>query len=114
MRVRDRNRFPCLPVTESRLAFPAAAFEYRSDYHIGREGALIGRNVVGNLRGFDGVVGRQPDHTAAGRIDVERLSSRIGDADEVRGVLEKRHKDLTLVLDSPAIADVAGKRLPTP
>ena len=57
-------------------------------------------------------IGRQPDHPAAGRIEIDRLSSRIGDADEIRGVVEQRHEHLAYILDALALADVANEGLP--
>src|SRR5262249_31030752 len=108
-----RDRFLCLPMPEIRFTVPAALLDHGSDDDIGGEHALISRVILGYLRVLYGKIRRQTHHSAARRIEVNRLAGRICYANEVRGVFEKRHKYLTFILYSLARADVADESLPT-
>src|SRR5262249_16060887 len=107
-----RDRFLRLPMPEIRFTVPAALLDHGSDDDIGSERALIVGVVVGYFRVLDCKIRRQTHHSAAPWIDIYRLPGRIYYANEVRRVLKKRHKFLTLILDSLALADVADESLP--
>src|SRR5262245_2573427 len=104
-----RDRFLGLPMSKIGVPLPATTLEHRSEDDIGSERTLRGRVIFGYVRGLDGIVSRQADHPAPCWIEIDRLPIRIGNADEVRRVLEKGHKDLTLILGAPAFSDVADE-----
>ena len=112
MLVGDGDRLLGLPVSKIGLSGPPAPLDHRLEDHVGDERPLLGRVAVGNLYLLHREVGGQANHATPGWIEVDRLSARVRDADEIRRVLEQRHEDLPLVLDALAIADVAHERLP--
>src|SRR5262245_50365584 len=97
-------------MTEVRLTVPAALLDHGSDDDIGSEGTLIHRVILGYLRVLDGIIRRQTHHPAACWIEVNRLPVGVGYANEVRRVLEKRHKYVTLILRFFAFGNILNDR----
>jgi hypothetical protein len=95
--VGDRDRLFRPPISEERLGVPVPLLCVRLRHVLGGRGTFFRRVVVDDTRGLDREVRGQPQHAAAGGVDVLGMTFAVRDADQVGRGLDERRKHAALV-----------------